>query len=901
MTSPHRRGGAAALALTLGVATLAAVSSPAAAGPVPSAPAAGVPSAVAPAATPTPATLGVDVGDTIGEPWSLTISDQRGQLLRTVDGSALTVRTADGPARATTVRSASSADGRHVAEIATDRAGTTITTTVTTTPDGAVDVSIAATGGEEIHLDLGARPDERFLGLGERSDAVDHRGRRVENRVLDGPYTDKQWSTVSRLVPAPGYSERSDATYFPVPWVLSTAGYGLLLDNDEDSALELATAEHPGSWRASVESDRLELRVFGGPTPAQVLERMTAAVGRQPAASAPFVHGPWWQPKGDAVTELAALRAKGVPVSVAQTYTHYLPCGDEDPGRERAQTAALHADGVAVTTYVNPMICVSHPEYAAGAERGAYTKNADGTPLVYRYSTASNFQVSQIDFSSTAGRNLFTSILQRTVDDGYDGWMEDFGEYTPDSAVSADGTPGPTMHNRYVEQYHATANDFSRTSPRPLARFNRSGWTGAITESEIVWGGDPTTVWGFDGLQSALRQGLGMGLSGVSMWGSDIGGFFTFYGEPPSVEMLNRWIELGAVSGIMRLQSGGINLSIHRRPSIDDPEVAPVWERYSRLRTRLYPYLAGSQDAYAEHGLPLMRHLALVAPDDPTATGLEDEFLLGADVLAAPVVEEGATTRSAYLTEGRWVDLWRTVELDEGGTFRVRDDVEHLDGRQRVEVPAPVGQVPLFVRSGAVVPLVDEEVETLAEYGDADVVNLSDRADERTLLAFPAAGRWTGTLGTGETMTSTVADDTWTLELAADDDRTYEMQASLAGLAADQAPTQVTADGTEVDFTYDEATRALTVRAPLGADGTLVVSLGEAEEPTDPTPTDPTPTGPRPTSPRPTAPTTSPTSRPTPAPTSTTSPTSRPGEPLGPIIETDLPGAQPVRRHLPGL
>lgn len=880
MTVPHRRGGAAALALALGVVTLAGASSPANAGPTQA------PSALAPAATQAPASLSVDVGDTVGEPWSLTVRDQRGDLLRTVDGSALSVETPDGIARATTVTSASSTDGRYEAVIATNRPGTTFTATVTTTPDGAVDMSIGVDDGEEIHLDLAARADERFLGLGERSDAVDHRGRRVENRVLDGPYTDKQFAAVSRLVPEPGYSERTDATYFPVPWVLSTAGYGLLLDNDEDSAFELATPERPDSWRASVESDRLDLRVFGGPAPAQVLERMTAAVGRQPEVSAPFVHGPWWQPKGDAATELAALREKGVPVSVAQTYTHYLPCADEDPARERAQTSSLHADGVAVTTYVNPMVCVSHPDYDAAARQGAFTQDADGTPLVYRYSTATNFQVAQVDFSSDAGRNFFTDVLQRTVDDGYDGWMEDFGEYTPDDAVSADGTPGPTMHNRYVEQYHATANSFSRQAERPLARFNRSGWTDAITESEIVWGGDPTTVWGFDGLESSLRQGLGMGLSGVSVWGSDIGGFFTFHGEPPSTELLNRWIELGAVSGVMRLQSGGINLSIHRRPSINDDEVAPVWERYSRLRTRLYPYLAGSQDEYESTGMPLMRHLALVAPDDTTATGLDDEFMLGADVLAAPVVTEGATTREAYLTEGRWVDLWRTVEMAEDGTFEITDAPDLLAGRQRTSVPAPVGQIPLFVRSGAVLPLVDEDVETLAEYGDDDVVNLSDREDQRTLLAFPSAGEWAGTLGDDETMTSTVTDDSWTLEVAAGSDRTYEVQASLVGIDADRAPTAVTADGAEIDFTYDADTRSLTTRAPLAEDGTLVVSLGDAPEPTDPEPTDPQPTDPEPTDPEPTAePTgTAPTSSPTrPSPTSPDDDT-----PLGPIVETDV-------------
>ena len=132
------------------------------------------------------------------------------------------------------------------------------------------------------------------------------------------------------------------------------------------------------------------------------------------------------------------------------------------------------------------------------------------------------------------------------------------------------------------------------------------------------------------------------------------------------------------------------NLTSSPKPSIHDPEIAPVWERYSRLRTRLYPYLAGSQEAYQRTGMPLMRHLSLVAPEDQTATAQDDEFMLGADVLAAPVVTQGATDRRVYLPEGRWVDLWRSVTFDDEGRFEIGDGSETLDGRRHVDVPAPV-------------------------------------------------------------------------------------------------------------------------------------------------------------------------------------------------------------------
>ena len=86
--------------------------------------------------------------------------------------------------------------------------------------------------------------------------------------------------------------------------------------------------------------------------------------------------------------------------------------------------------------------------------------------------------------------------------------MEDFGEYTPPDAVSASGTPSPAMHNAYPVLYHDAAYAYSRgRSPRPLARFNRSGWTGAARVSQIVWGGDPSTSFGFDACRAPCATG----------------------------------------------------------------------------------------------------------------------------------------------------------------------------------------------------------------------------------------------------------------------------------------------------------------------------------------------------------------------------------------------------------
>ena len=420
-------------------------------------------------------------------------------------------------------------------------------------------------------------PGEQFLGFGERSDAVVRVDGDVDNRVTEGPYQPIELPFVRAFVPLAGQNDRADATYFPIPWLLSTRGAGLLVRNDEHSVFRLGSP-----WTVEVDSSRLVFEMYAGPTPADALRRFTARVGRQPRAAAPFYFGPWWQPRGDAAAYLKTLQEAGAAGSLVQTYTHYLPCGDQVTESERERTAMFHAAGLAVTTYFNPMVCTGHkPRYDPAVAAGALTKTAQGDPYLYRYTGSEQFFVGQYDFTMEAGRELYADALAEAVADGYDGWMEDFGEYTPDDGYQADGSTGSGGHNRYVVDYHAAAHAYARRAPRPLARFNRSGWTGAARHSQLVWGGDPTTSWGFDGLDSAIKNGLSMGASGVSLWGSDIGGFFALSERQTTPELMNRWIQFGFASPIMRTQANGFSIGVRqgRRAQLTDPEVLPVWRR----------------------------------------------------------------------------------------------------------------------------------------------------------------------------------------------------------------------------------------------------------------------------------------------------------------------------------
>ncbi len=628
--------------------------------------------------------------DVSADPWGLRLVDGSGEIVLAEDpstgaGSAGTLGFQSGGVwhHATRVLNSSTGDG-YAAELATnDPGGRRISLRLRPTAEGVIglDAEIVGAGPpvEAFGMGFGAGADERYLGFGERSQAVDQRGNVVENYVSDGPYQPDEWGLIQTIVPPWGFRPRTDATYYPVPWLLSTAGYGVLVDSPETSYFQLDKA---GSWSVELVNappDELpaggappprtfSLSFFAGPEPADVLERFTDVTGRQPPAAAPWVFGPWVQPTGGTDEQLALLdqlQQADAPLSLAQTYLHYLPCGSQRGRREeeRQRTAGVHGLGLAITTYLNPMVCTDYePVFGEAAANGGLIENAAGEPYLFQYSTTNTFEVAEFDFTAAAGRAAYDSVADEAIEDGHDGWMEDFGEYTPLDSQTAAGEPGVRIHNPYPREYHCGGAEAIADAPRPVVRFQRSGWTRAAPCAQVVWGGDPTTAWDFDGLRSAVRQGLTMGLSGISTWGSDIGGFFAFFQDELTPELLIRWVQFGAVSGVMRTQADGIAVPEKPRPQVWDPDQIANWRRYTKLRTQLYPYVAAADAAYQASGMPIMRHLALRYPDDPVAAGHDDEFLFGPDLLAAPVVEPGATERAVYLPRGRWVDLWRSAQ-----------------------------------------------------------------------------------------------------------------------------------------------------------------------------------------------------------------------------------------------
>ncbi len=687
-----------------------------------------------------------------------------------------------------------------------------------------------------------AAADERFYGFGERSDFVERRGHEAESYVADGPYRSEDRDYVRASSPPWAIRDRDDATYFPIPWLLSSRGYGVLVDNHTTSRLRPAV-DGPDSWEAEADGAELMLRVFAGPRPADALGRFTTAVGRQPPPQAPWTYGPWFQtgqPNVVPVEEEREItriqRAAGAPVSVAETQMHYLPCGAHK-GREAAErerTDSFHRDGLARLVYFNPLLCASYTDvYTRASAAGVLQRDRAGQPFLYPAfvggSGPAGFTqepLAQFDFTNPATEDFYAGLVREAVDGGADGWMEDFGESTPPTVVQHDGSTGDAAHNRYPTDYHCAVQRIAARFDRPLVRFQRSGWTGSARCAEVVWGGDPTTVFGFDGLSSAVTQMLSIGLSGVSRWGTDIGGYTSFGAgqeakpgatedETLTPELLTRWMELGALAPVMRTKRTGIAIPSYTRPQVFDADHIADWTRLTALHSQLNRYLRAADEEHRRSGLPIARHLVLEYPDAAAAREASDEYLLGPDLLAAPVAQPGVKERGAWLPPGRWVDWWRSVSFDaKTREYRLTGRPRVLAGNATRTLPAPLGSPPLLLRAGSVLPLLPAEVDTLSPYGrEAGLTRLADRAGALRLLAVPR-GSALSQLGDGASARSLERRRRWVLRVRARQTTRWSVDASLATLRRPFAPRRVLVNGRSLArrrWSYDRRTRGLRV------------------------------------------------------------------------------------------
>ncbi len=533
-------------------------------------------------------------------------------------------------------------------------------------------------------------PDEQYFGLGEKSTPLDKRGR---SYVM--------WNTD----PA-GFDASTDPLYQSVPFFLALRNgraYGLFFDNTYRSSFDLGE-ELPDLLSFGAEGGELNYYFFSGPTPKQVISRFTELVGRSPLPprwAIGYIQSRYSYYPDSKVRFIADnFRERRIPCDGIFLDIDYMDgfrifTWDKsrfpDPHR---MLADLRQEGFHIIAIVDPYVKVdpNYWVYQQGVSGGHFLKKPDGTLFTGKgWPGESAFP----DFASEKVRSWWGSLFQDQLAEGIAGYLTDMNEPTlfrPDGHPATfdldlmhqtDHGPRPhaEIHNVYGMLESAATRDALlrfRPNERPLV-ITRATFAGGQRYA-AQWSGDNWGTW--DHLRLSMPMLMTMGLSGLQFSGADIGGI----SPVPSPELYTRWLQAGVLTPFCWTHSGGPG---NLEPWAFGNRLEEINRHSIELRYKLMPYLYTAFWEAAETGMPVMRPLLLEYPDDPTAVEQNDEFLLGEDLLIAPVTKDDETRREVYLPRGVWYDFWTE---------------RRAPGQQSLSVEAPLERIPLFVRGGAIVP-----------------------------------------------------------------------------------------------------------------------------------------------------------------------------------------------------
>jgi len=524
-------------------------------------------------------------------------------------------------------------------------------------------------------------PDERLYGLGEVFGPLDHRGQRFRLWNIDA------WGTTKA------------AAYKYVPFLHSSRGYGIFVHTPAEVRADLGAI----SLRTAileVDEAALDLFVVFGSTPAEMLAEYTRLTGR--CGMPPrWVFGVWlsrcrYQSRDEVAEVAQRVRAEGIPCDVLHIDPAWLArpnlncdfISNEDafpdlPGFIQE----LKNQGFKVSLWELPYIMATSPRFAEAAARGYLLSDETGAPIPADFGGPAPDGIARaiVDFTNPEASHWWQSLHRPWLRAGVAVFKTDFGEGVPAGARASNGMTGRQLHNLYPLLYNATVSGvIGEETGRFGFVWGRSGWAG-LQRYPGQWGGDPKTD--VCSMAAELRGGLNLALSAPGIWSHDIGGF---YGPPPSPALYIRWAQMGMFSPLARAHG-----TTPREPWVFGEQAVENFRRYARLRVRLAPYLYATAQEAVEFGLPMLRPLLLVAPNDPAAAIVDDSFMLGGSLLVAPVFSEETepVARRLYLPEGEWYDFWSD---------------ERLAGGRWVTRLAPLDLIPVYVRAGAIVPLGPE-------------------------------------------------------------------------------------------------------------------------------------------------------------------------------------------------
>ncbi|MBI2896527.1 MAG: glycoside hydrolase family 31 protein [Deltaproteobacteria bacterium] len=614
--------------------------------------------------------------------------------------------------------------------------------------DVADEVAVEVSCVEDGHLRVDARPvapvdvvltrisfatnqADRYHGLGEQFSGVDSRG---EVRAM-------------QLHIDPASESGLNEVHVPVPFVVSPRGWGMFVESRRAGAFDVGATD-PEVLSGTFDEPGLTLHLWAGP-PLEVVAAYTRTTGL-PKLPPDWAFGAqFWRNEngsGDEVLEDAArFRELDIPTSVIwidnpwqTSYNDFTFQPERFPDPEGLITA-LQDQGFRVllwsTPYLDAVESGADPQNPAEElflqARGRDLFATDSQGGVYVLPWGGGDASGLPDFTNPDAVDFWQELIGRVTSMGIDGFKLDYGEevivdvlgFRPQIHFS-NGETEATMHGVYSNLYHRTYEEALAADRGEGFVIGRATVWGGQSDVDCVWPGDLDANFArhvagdVGGLPAAVAGMQSLAASGFPVFGSDTGGYRE---GTPDKETLLRWAGHTAFSPLLQLGGGGPS----HAPWNYDEEAVDAYRAFARWHVDLFPTLHALVTAASRQGTPVVRSMALAFPDDPDALDRGDQYMLGPDVLVAPLVE-GGTARSVYLPAGRWLDLFNS-EVVEGPTVMVRD--------------TPLDEVPAYLRAGGILVLGSPDVDTLADAEAEGIVDARDRADVRRVLAFgDAAG-----------------------------------------------------------------------------------------------------------------------------------------------------------------
>jgi len=515
--------------------------------------------------------------------------------------------------------------------------------------------------GVDLRGDL--KPADKIVGLGERFDSLDQRGKTLTLWQLDA------WDSTT-------LGGLSNQAYKPVSYWQNTSGYGVFWNTSYEIRADFGN-DQENRYRVTANGPTFDLYIWQG-EPKELLQRYTALTGR-PLLPPAWAFEPW---AGGGGERWAEERWESPTQNILNVIDHFR--------RLDIPHSAIYAEGPAsfdplLHRKLAPMdIHVltwgrSQPvDWTMDRIKAALPDVSEDKLPLMRLATGKIYllqpphvlapQYPYIDFTAPRSIDLLRAFWKERLDLGVAGTMADFGDLVPRDALFYDGSTGEEMHNWYVRSYnHAVHQVFQERRGDDFILFARGGAPGSQVDAGQMAGDHATDFRGFD---ESIIGGLSVSTSGFSNWGSDVGGYWGKADE----EVYLRWVEFGTFSPLMRFHG-----TEPREPWYYSEAAVGVYKKLMWVRENIVPYVYGSaQDTHAT-GVPLMRSMPTVA---------WDEYMFGDDMLVAPVHSQGEH-RTIILPQGHWTDLWTGAPV--------------ADGKHECDVP--VDDISVFLRAGALVPV----------------------------------------------------------------------------------------------------------------------------------------------------------------------------------------------------